>query len=169
MKKIIVATLIVAFFSSTFAQNKSNFDFNKYPAKVMTSKKKAPLKNLTNPLTKTYSTDSKRWYNGGEVDFAGHYILIQTGDGYESNAVIADVKTGTIYNIPENDNSFTNESTIKCLNEDALNYKADSNLLVIHNFVGDESDKPVRNQYVWNDKTKKFKKIKSEKLSCNKE
>ncbi len=171
MKKIFInVTLVFATLTISAQTKKSegNFNFTKYPAKIQKINNKASLENLSNPLTKSYSTASKEQYKNSKINFAGHYILIENGDGYESNAVIADVKTGKIYNIPENKEPFSANFTFQCLNQQPLIYKSNSNLLVINNFEGGESEKPIRNYYVWNDTTKKFKKIKSETLKCQK-
>ncbi|WP_312323635.1 hypothetical protein, partial [Soonwooa sp.] len=142
--------------------------FDKHPAKIQIIKK-AKLKNLSNPLTKSYATMAKGIYESNDINFAGHYILLEIGNTtHETSAVIADVKTGLVYDIPENNEPYSPDAVMRCLEDDneAINTKANSNLLVINNFKDGEFTQPVRNEYLWNDITKKFKLIKSTKLKC---
>ncbi|MGX9987516.1 hypothetical protein [Soonwooa purpurea] len=169
MKKLIFSLALIFTSITAFCQKTSNFDFEKYPVKVQKSKK-APLKNLSNSVTKTYSQMSKELYNNTNVNFGGHYILLNIGStNYETSAVLADINTGKIYDIPENSEVFSPEAVFKCLNEETFITKPNSNLLILNNFTNGQYDKPVRNQYIWNDKTKKFKLIKSEKIVCKNE
>ncbi|WP_312819737.1 hypothetical protein [Kaistella carnis] len=169
MKKLILSTALILTSITAFSQKTENFNFGKYPAKIQ-KHKKAPLKNLSNPVTKSYAQISKDLYKSTNVNFGGHYVLLNIGStNYETSAVLADIKTGQVYNIPENKEAFSPEAIYKCLNEQIFITKPNSNLLVLHNFDGGEFNSPKRNYYLWNDKTKKFKLLKTEKLTCKNE
>jgi len=123
-------------------------------------------------LTKSYATESKKMYYGRSPNFGGHYILIEIGDGSESKAVIADINTGKIYDTPDNygDDFLYSNDVYYCIKQNAIHNEKYSNLLVINKGGYYNEDKTVnRNYYLWNDKTKTFKKIKSENQKCLKE
>lgn len=166
MKKLSLAVVLIFSFNLTFSQNTNNFDFERYPTKTEKVKKK-PLKNLSHPLTQSYAQLSKSLYENSDVNFGGHYIVLNIGStDYETSAVLADMNTGKIYDIPENKEPFSPDATLKCLNEETFITRPNSNLLIINNFVEGEFDKPVKNYYSWNEKTKKFKLLKTENIKC---
>lgn len=166
MNKLFLSSVLIFASNIVFSQNIDNFDFEKYPAKSQNTEKK-PLKNQSHSLTKSYAEISKSLYETSDVNFGGHYIVLNIGStNYETSAVLADVSTGRIYDIPENKEPFSPEAISKCLDEETFITKPTSTLLIVNNFTDGQFDKPVKNYYSWNEKTKKFKLLKTEKLTC---
>ena len=100
MNKLFLSSVLIFASNIAFSQNTDNFDFEKYPAKTQNTEKK-PLKNQSHPLTKSYAEISKSLYETSDVNFGGHYIVLNMGStNYETSAVLADVCTGRIYDIP---------------------------------------------------------------------
>lgn len=170
MKKILLPLLIFSLANlSAHAETMAGYSFEKYPAKVYTGKK-APLKLGDWKMFKTRLKDA---HADGKVGFGGNYIvsLWGCGTGCLSGAMI-DKRTGKIYGLPigeetpsdfgcsyEFDNPLENERVI---------FYPNSRLFISRNCeseqIGDSNQYIEKFSFlvnVWDEKTKKFKLIKT--------
>lgn len=171
MKHFISLSLLSLLILSLPAQAKSvaGFDFNDYPAKIYTGKK-APLKLGDWQI---FRKRLKWAHDDGKINFAGNYIvsLWGCGAGCLSGAMV-DKRTGNVYDIPigeETPYDFGCSYEIgNTLEDERLVFYPNSRLFISRNCESKQVGNS--NQYIekytffinlWNEKTKKFKLIKT--------
>lgn len=161
MKKAFILSIITMFSVVTFAQ-KNTPKYSQYPAKV--EKKTAQKVNLkSHPEAKFFRTNLKSALANADVNFAGKYILTYWGCGSGcTQGAIIDVETGNVFFPLELQGVYAGRLTLG--SHDMLEYKKDSNLLVIYGYSGSgfEPEIPTHHgiyYYQWTGKTFKLLKF----------
>lgn len=108
--------------------------YNEYPAKV--EKKIATKINFkSHSEAKFFRTNLKKALANSDINFAGKYILTYWGCGSGcAQGAIIDVHTGNVFFPVELQGVYAGGLTLG--NHDMLEYKKDSNLLIIYGYVG---------------------------------
>ncbi|MGA9997435.1 MAG: hypothetical protein WBP93_18595 [Pyrinomonadaceae bacterium] len=138
MMKILLALLfiITLFVSSPAQQQQSVPRFEDYAATVYKGKR-APVNVKSSGLARNFRTMLRDGAKEG-VNFAGHYTLASWGCGTACMQVaIIDAKTGTVY-FPEQ--IFTFSVWYWGDNDDALQFKPNSRLLMMSGFPPNEAN-----------------------------
>ncbi|MDD5150645.1 MAG: hypothetical protein PHC28_09200 [Flavobacterium sp.] len=158
MKKAFILSIITMFSVITFAQ-KNTPKYSQYPAKV--EKKTAKKVNLkSHSEAKFFRTNLKNALANAEVNFAGKYILAYWGCGSGcTQGAIIDVQTGNVFFPVELQGVYAGGLSLG--EHDKLEYKNNSNLLVIYGYAGGGFNPETETQhgiyyYRWNGKAFKL-------------
>jgi hypothetical protein len=132
MKKSIILYVLTLFSVAIFAQKTPTY--KQYSAKV--ERKTAKKVNLkSHAEAKFYRTNLKKALANSDINFAGKYILTYWGCGSGcTQGAIIDVHTGNVFFPLELQGVYAGGLTLG--NHDMLEYKKDSNLLVIYGYAG---------------------------------
>lgn len=158
-KARLIAFLCIVFSTICSAQKLPNY--SQFPAKV--EKKTAKKVNLkSHPEAKMYRTNLKNALVNSDVNFAGKYILTYWGCGTGCRqAAIIDAQTGNAFFPVELQG--VSASGLSLGNHDVLEYKKNSNLLLIYGYAGSGFESENNNQhgiYYYQWKGKAFKLVK---------
>ncbi|MGH9967421.1 MAG: hypothetical protein ACREBG_06260 [Pyrinomonadaceae bacterium] len=164
MKAILVAITVAVFLiSGAFAQEKNLPRFEGYPAQEKFMGKPAPA-IISHPRARLFRT-MIRTQARNEPNFAGRYTLATwgCGSGCQGFAMI-DAQTGRVYFNPK----ALNVGTVPYQDEDSLQFRTDSRLLVVSGYVdgfrGYQSE--AKFYYEWkNDRFRLIRKTKIKKYA----
>jgi hypothetical protein len=156
----LITFLFIAF--STICNAQSLPNYSQFPAKV--EKKTAKKVNFeSHQEAKFYRTNLKNALANSDVNFAGKYILTYwgCGTGCRQGSLI-DVQTGNAFFPTELQGVYA--GGIEFGNHDMLEFKKNSNLLIIYGYAGSgfkSDDKSQQGIYYfqWNDKAFKLLKF----------
>ncbi|HQZ26066.1 MAG TPA: hypothetical protein PLD18_12270 [Flavobacterium sp.] len=158
-KARLIVLLCIAFSAICMAQKLPNY--SQFPAKV--EKKTAKKVNLaSHPEAKMYRTNLRNALANSEVNFAGKYILTYwgCGTGCRQGALI-DAQTGNVFFPVELQG--VSAGGIELGNHEMMEYKKNSNLLIIYGYAGSGFESENNNQhgiYCYQWKGKAFKLVK---------
>lgn len=156
--------------SNLFHKSIEGVYFSDFLSNPFESYKKPKINFAGNKFALQYKSKILEVYKTAKVNFGGHYIIIYWSAGMgTSKGFMVDSLTGNILTIPVNNET----TTMGCFSDESINkfnleygeekifFSQSSNLLVARDC--DEFDnKTIRFHFFeWNDKTKKFKKIKT--------
>lgn len=156
----LIVLLFFVFSTITMAQKAPTY--SQFPAKV--ENKTANKVNLqSHPEAKFYRTNLKNALANSDVNFAGKYILTYwgCGSGCRQGAII-DTQTGNAFFPVELQGVFA--GGIELGNHDMLEFKKNSNLLIIYGYAGGGFKPETATQhgmyyYQWNGKAFKLLKF----------
>lgn len=159
-KTRLIAFLFVVFSTICMAQKLPNY--SQFPAKVeKKTTKKVNLKSHSE--AKMYRTNLKNALANSAVNFAGKYILTYwgCGTGCRQGALI-DAQTGNVFFPVELQG--VSAGSIALGNHEMIEYKKNSNLLIIYGYAGSGFESENNNQhgiyyYQWNGKALKLLKF----------
>lgn len=169
MKRILLILSFISVYHLAWTQDILDFSFEKYNSKVL-SVKKALINYKSHPLGLKYKTAITEQYNNGEVNFAGHYLIVLWGAGAgQSMGVMVDVLDGKIYKLP-----LSYENSYRGAYHDQNNnilYQKHSYLFVCYKSKSNEInyDKVDLDYsfYRWNEASKLFFLISTKKLTTD--
>ncbi len=167
MKQLCLIGLILCTYFS-YGQSVEGFDLSKYPSELKTIKKKSPLKWSTNPF-KNRIKEIKEGYEIGEISFAGNYITVLWNKGKDTvEGAMIDPRNGIIYKLPISPSNTLNH----CQEEedvfDRYLFLPNSRVFVT-SVCTKKTEKGLTKVhqlfyfYLWNEDTKKFSLIKTQK------
>jgi hypothetical protein len=156
----LIAFLFIAFNIICNAQKLPTY--SQFPAKV--EKKTAKKVNLeSHPEAKMYRTNLRNALANSDVNFAGKYILTYwgCGTGCRQGAII-DAHTGNTFFPTELQG--VSAGGLSLGNHEMIEYKKNSNLLIIYGYAGSGFESENKNQhgiyyYQWNGKAFKLLKF----------
>lgn len=154
MRILLQIILVAAFGNFTIAQNGSLPRCEDYPAKKTFLGKPAPVK-IAGTRARMYRTVIREWATE-KPNFAGHYIVARwgCGTGCVGYAVI-DARTGKVYFNPE----ALQVAMLRFQDEDHLQYRLDSRLLVVSGDIMDASSREKETKLFFEWKGNRFRLI----------
>lgn len=169
MKKILLIFSCLSFYQLAWTQDILGFSFEKYSSTAL-SGKKALINYKSHPLGLKYKTVITEQYNKGEVNFAGHYLVVLWGAGAgQSMGAMVDVLDGKIYKLP-----LSYENSYRGAYHDQNNnilYKKHSHLFICYKSKSNDIDYDKVDLdysfYRWNEASKLFSLIITKKLTTD--
>jgi hypothetical protein len=130
MKKILIIGLLL----NTLFASAQTLTYSKYPAKLeKVTTQEISLKS--HKEARIYRTNLKKALSNGKVNFAGKYILTYWGCGSGcAQGAIIDGQTGNVFFPVEMQGIYA--GGVELGDHDMLEYKNNSNLLIIHGYAG---------------------------------